>query len=121
MFLLPFVRSSASDPRPGGGARMHVELGEHTLGMMPGGVGADLQLLCDLEVGPTLCEECCDLGLAAGQAISVHEGDTWILLSIRTRLKNRRSLAPKLAPQFSHFVQRAADLIDEEVLVAAEH
>jgi hypothetical protein len=100
---------------------MHVELGENPLDMMPGSVGADLQLLRDLEVGQTLGEECCDLGLAAGQPISVHEGETRILLSIRRRLGNRRWLTPKLAPQLSHFVQRAVDLIDEEVLVAGEH
>jgi hypothetical protein len=49
------------------------ELPEDTLGMMAGGVSADVERVCDGGIGPALCQKRRNLELPTGKSISLLE------------------------------------------------
>ncbi len=48
---------------------MDPELSQDALGMMAGGVSADVQRVCDGGIGPALCQKGCNLELPTGKPI----------------------------------------------------
>jgi hypothetical protein len=89
---------------------MHCQLGEDALGVVPGRVGADSQLMGDGSVGLAARQQLRNVQLAAGESKS----NTKIVRPVQGHRSGSPSgLGPKLSPELPHLVNGAPQLIDQ--------
>ena len=97
---------------------MYLELGENPLGMVPGGVGADLEFPRNRLVGPALSQEGRYLDLPAGKAKACSQTAT--LRAVGVRGGPGPMLPLQTASQLAELVNRAVQRLHQCLIVIAQ-
>jgi hypothetical protein len=94
------------------------KLAEHALGMVAGGVGADVQRVRDDCVRPALSEERSYLKLSPSKSVSVLKVSKAAMSFAITAAS--ASLLLKLAAKLPHLTKRLAELTQQELAVSSQ-
>ena len=116
----PLVGLSSADLRAGRGAGVHVEFRENALGMMSSSMGADAQHLRDRRVRQALRQEDRHFGLTMSQPVFQMKFGAPVLLVTSGR-RGCGSAVLEPSTQLAHLIQRAADLLQEDLTVGPEN
>jgi hypothetical protein len=88
---------------------MHLQFRENSLGVMPGGVLADLELARNGLIGPALAQQTSDLSLASGEPKLFHQ-NVFLDPPVAFRRRHGRGTLLQIPSERTQLVDGAAEL-----------